>query len=91
VARLAKLRNANPGNKDTAEYALLVSDKYQHQGIGKELMMRILAIAKDEKIGIIYGFVLEENVEMIALAERLGFVATPSEREQITRVELILA
>ncbi|MFN8527185.1 MAG: bifunctional acetate--CoA ligase family protein/GNAT family N-acetyltransferase [Anaerolineae bacterium] len=91
VGRLTKLRNASPTMKPTAEYGTLVSDKYQHQGIGKELMRRIIQIARDEKIGLIYGTVYSGNAEMLKLAEGFGFTANTTELENITRVELDLS
>ncbi|MDZ4768335.1 MAG: bifunctional acetate--CoA ligase family protein/GNAT family N-acetyltransferase [Chloroflexota bacterium] len=90
VGRIAKLRTASPGMKPQAEYAILVADQYQHQGIGKELLTRLIAIARDEKVSMIYGMVYEQNVEAIHLAEKFGFTASKSEREQIVRVELEL-
>ncbi len=90
IGRLTKLRNLTPNTKAAAEYGMLVSDKYQHQGIGKELLTRIIKIARDEKVGMIYGTVYSENKEMLHLAEALGFVAMNTERENIIRVELEL-
>ncbi len=90
IGRLTKLRNLTPNTKAAAEYGMLVSDKYQHQGIGKELLTRIIKIARDEKVGMIYGTVYSENKEMLHLAEALGFVAMNTERDNIIRVELEL-
>ncbi len=85
VGRLSKMRDMNQ-----AEYAVLVSDKYQHQGIGKEILKRLIQIAKDEKLSRIYGTVYAENVEMLHMTEKLGFRTVQSERENIVRVELDL-
>jgi len=90
LVRLTKLPHLNPGMKAQAEYAMLVSDQYQHQGIGRELMRRLIEIANDEKIGLVYGTVYAENAEMLTLTDKFGFQATPTERENIVRVELEL-
>jgi acetyltransferase len=90
LVRLTKLRHLMPGMKPQAEYAMLVSDRYQHQGIGRELLRRILDIARDEKIGLVYGTVYAENAEMLTLTDKMGFTATPTERDNIVRVELEL-
>lgn len=91
IARLTKMRNAVPGQKTEAEYGMLVSDKYQHQGIGQELMRRLVGISKDEKIDVMWGTVYAENPEMIRLAEKYGFTVTPTEREHILRMEMDLS
>ncbi len=73
---------------DQAEFALLVSDAFQHQGIGTELLMRLMQVGHDEHICTIYGFVLDENREMIRLLETLGFDTRKTEREGILRAEI---
>ncbi|MBK8022795.1 MAG: bifunctional acetate--CoA ligase family protein/GNAT family N-acetyltransferase [Chloroflexi bacterium] len=91
IVRLTKMRNANPGEKSRAELGMLVSDKYQRQGIGHELLERLIKIAKDEKVGVIFATLHEDNPEMSYLTERFGFVAVPSGREHIVQVELDLS
>jgi len=85
VARLSKIHGTN-----RAEFAVLVSDKFQHQGLGRELLRRLIEIARDEKVGTMFGHVLEENKEMIRLVERFGFRLIPTERESVLRGELDL-
>jgi acetyltransferase len=85
VGRITKLRDNNQ-----AEYALLVSDKFQHQGIGRELLTRLIQIGKNEKISRVNGYVYVENHEMIHMVEKMGFRILPTERENIVRVELDL-
>ncbi|MDX2159810.1 MAG: bifunctional acetate--CoA ligase family protein/GNAT family N-acetyltransferase [bacterium] len=90
IGRLARLRSDTMASQPKAEYAILVSDQYQHQGIGRELLNRLIQIGRDEKIGVITGTVLDENAEMRKLVERFGFKVTPTERENILHVELAL-
>lgn len=85
IGRISKLRDRNQ-----AEYAILVSDTNQHQGIGKELLRRLIEIGKDEKIATLYGNVYTENQEMIKMVEKLGFSIVPTSNENILRVELEL-
>jgi acetyltransferase len=75
---------------DRAEFTILVSDRFQHQGLGKELLRRLIEIARDEKISTMFGNVLAENQEFIRLVERFGFRLLPTEREAILRAELDL-
>jgi acetyltransferase len=56
-----------------AEFALLVSDRYQRHGIGLELMSRLLAIGRAEGVRRIVGYILPENTGMRRICERLGF------------------
>lgn len=85
VARISKIHGTN-----RAEFAVLVSDKFQHQGLGRELLRRLIEIARDEKVGTMFGHVLEENKEMIRLVEQFGFRLIPTERESVLRGELDL-
>ena len=50
VARLSKLHGINE-----AEFALLVSDSYQRQGLGTELLERLIQVGQDEKNRSNYG------------------------------------
>ena len=85
IGRLAK----RPGNS-VAEFGLLVSDQFQHQGLGKELLQRLLQIARDEQITTVYGDVLTENTEMINLVEKLGFRMEATDRDGVLRAEIDL-
>jgi acetyltransferase len=73
-----------------AEFALMVSDPFQHQGLGKELLQRLLQIGRDEGVHTVYGMVLSENQEGIQLVEKLGFRLKPTDREGILRAEIEL-
>jgi acetyltransferase len=68
VARLSKLHW-----REEAEFALLVSDPVQRQGLGSELLRRLLAIGREEKLHRIVGYVAAENVEMLRVARSIGF------------------
>jgi acetyltransferase len=85
IGRLSKQQGTN-----LAEYALLVADQFQHQGLGKELLQRLIKVASDEKITTMGGYVLSENHEMIRLVEKLGFRLRPTEREGVLRSEIDL-
>jgi acetyltransferase len=68
IGRLSKLR----GRKE-AELAVLVDDRFQHQGMGTELYQRLIDIARQEKIEKVISTVLVENYDMLAICRRLGF------------------
>jgi len=69
VGRLSKLYGS-----DEAEFAILINDDYQGQGLGTELLQRLLQVAHDEKdIGIVMAYMLPENIAMRRVVEKLGF------------------
>jgi acetyltransferase len=73
VGRLTKLHNMHE-----AEFGIIVSDKYQGQGLGRELLSRLIAIGRIEKLSLINGYILAENQSMISLAKTLGFELKPN-------------
>ncbi len=68
VARLSKSQNAKK-----AEVAVLVSDLYQGQGLGTELLRRLIEVARREKLEEIVARILLENLAMRKLADHFGF------------------
>ena len=57
----------------TAEFSVLVADALQGKGIGACLLQNCLSIAQKRGYERIYGIVLAENRQMLALGRRLGF------------------
>ena len=68
VGRLSRTH----GTRD-AEVAVLVTDQYQHRGLGAELLSRLIQIARDEKVERIVATILLENMAMRSLISRCGF------------------
>jgi acetyltransferase len=68
VGRLSKM----PARKQ-AKVAVVVSDLYQRQGLGTELLRRLIQVARDEKLREIVANILPENLALRALANRFGF------------------
>ncbi|MFM1892566.1 MAG: hypothetical protein RLZ44_1643, partial [Pseudomonadota bacterium] len=62
----------NP-DRHSCEFALTVGDAWQRHGIGREMMRRLMAVARDRGIEVMEGEVLANNTKMLALCERLGF------------------
>lgn len=69
VGRLSKFR----GEDEEARISLLVSDKFQGQGIGMELVKRLIKVGKREKIKAIIAIMSPENEIMKALCQKTGF------------------
>lgn len=81
VGRLSKL----PGTSD-GEYALLVTDRYQHKGLGTELMRRLIQYARDENLQRLVADVLTENTGMRRLCEKFGFKLETTDDPNVIRV-----
>jgi acetyltransferase len=85
VGRLIKLHG-----RSEAQFAVVVSDAYQKQGLGMELMKRLLQIARDEKVQRVIADILRENVGMARLCEELGFTLHGLPTDPILKAELRL-
>ncbi len=68
AGRLTKERNG-----DEAEFAILVSDRYQGQGVGTEMLVHLLDIGKSEGVKRVVAYLLSENRGMRAICLKLGF------------------
>lgn len=82
VGRLTKMRSGG------AEFAILVSDRAQHQGLGKELLRRLLEIARDEGIGRVMGNILPENRAMEEVCRKLGFHVNYDHDEGVLQAQI---
>jgi acetyltransferase len=68
IGRLSRLRG-----KDDGEMAVLVDDRFQHQGLGTLLYQRLIEVARDEHLKTVVSTILSENREMQAICKKLGF------------------
>jgi acetyltransferase len=68
VARLIRLR----GSRD-AEFALLVSDVLQGQGLGHALLSRLFEVGRDWGLERIVAEILPDNAAMRRVCKELGF------------------
>jgi acetyltransferase len=75
---------------DRAEYAVIVSDRFQHQGLGREMLRRLIDVARAEGVGLLFGSVYNENAEMIRLVKEFGFSLLETDKPAILRAELAL-
>jgi len=74
VARYYVLDN-EPG---CAEFAIVISDAYQRQGLGMHLMMRLMEYAQAHGIRTFLGFAHGENYRLLRFVQRTGL---PVERK----------
>jgi len=73
--------------RDTAEFAVLVADTWQGEGLGWKLIERTIEIAKENGVRTLYGEVLATNRPMLDIAKKMGFNLLRIE-EGTCRVEL---
>lgn len=59
--------------RNEAEFALLISDSFHGKGLGTELLRRLVAIGREERVGRIVGHILADNRPMLDVSRRLGF------------------
>lgn len=85
VARLTRIHGT-----DDAEFSMLVSDRFQHQGLGTEMMRRLIEIARAEGLECIFAEILSDNMAMQRISERLGFKLKRVMGEPMVRAELFL-
>ena len=73
---------SNP-DRDSCEFALTVADDWQRKGLGRQLMLRLMSIARERGLKIMEGDVLAQNAKMLRLCTSLGFhtVANAEEPE----------
>lgn len=75
---------SNP-DRQSCEFALAIADESQRKGIGRQLMQRLMTVARDRGIEIMEGEVLSNNSKMLRLCEKLGFrkVRNPNEPDVV--------
>jgi acetyltransferase len=85
VGRLSKLHGS-----DTAEFAVVVTDQWQHKGLGTELTKRLVQIGKHEKLGRMVAYTLAENHDMQNMCKQLGFTVKQAEQDSEVAIEMKL-
>ncbi len=84
-------RLTRPNAHGDAEIALLISDAYQGQGLGTELLRRLCEHARRIGIRRLVGELLAENDQMLAVVRRVGFtVSAVKDDPQVLRAALAL-
>jgi acetyltransferase len=88
VLALGRLTRTEPG---AAEMALLVIDRCQGIGLGREMMRELIASARVLGLHRLYGDMLADNDAMRAVVRHAGFVirTVPGDRA-VLRAELLL-
>lgn len=66
-------------DETSGEFSIVVGDAWQGQGLGRILLEKCLDAAGDYGVTTVYGTVLKQNRNMLALARELGFKVTGTE------------
>lgn len=74
---------------DSCEFALVVSDQWQHKSIGHKLMTCLFDAAREKGLKTMEGEVLSTNVGMLELVGSLGFTIHTSEEDPTVKKVLM--
>ena len=73
------------------EFTIVIADRQQHHGLGKQLMHRLVDEASRRGVKRLYGEVLPSNQGMRRFCKHLGFTESTSPRDsRLCRLELDL-
>lgn len=86
IGHLTRISESND-----AEISIIIADEYQGQGLGTEIMSRLIKIGRDYKFERIVGDVHPENATMKKVCQKLGFEVHYSTDEEVTKISLPLA
>lgn len=89
--RLVGLAEYARSSEVEAEFAIVIADDCQGQGLGARLVGALLEHAKRSGIARLAGVTRAGNRAMRLLARRLGFGVQPDEDPELVRMELALA
>ena len=70
---------------ESCEFALVVNDQWQKQGIGHKLMDVLMDVARGKGLKVMEGEVLKTNRPMLTLVEGLGFHIEPHPEDDTVR------
>lgn len=85
VGRLIKLRGTNE-----AEFALLITDRFQGKGLGTEFLRQLSQFSREEKLQRLIADTLVENGAMQAICRKFGFRLWYAPEDQVMKAELDL-
>jgi acetyltransferase len=85
------VRGETPQTSETAEFAIVIADAWQHRGLAEKLMRKLIAAAADAGVKQLADITLFDNLAMLALARKLGFkVQRDPGNPNVTRLRLAL-
>jgi acetyltransferase len=79
----------DPEDKIT-DFAITVRDDWQHNGLGKELLMKIFAIGREHHIFRFVSIIDSTNHAIKHILRRIGYTVQYSYRKGCTQVEVLV-
>jgi acetyltransferase len=76
-------------DRSSAEFAVIVADPWQGKGLGEKLIERVIEMARDNEVKMLWGEVLAANLPMLGLMKKLGFTIKAAE-DEVRHVEMSL-
>jgi acetyltransferase len=87
--QIAVVRYITNADRRSAEFAIVVAEPWQGQGLGRHLMLQLIGIARAHGLDSLEAQVLAANPPMLELATGLGFVVGHTDpREKSVRLAL---
>jgi len=84
--QVAVARCVQEGERGSAEFAIVVADRFQGKGLGQLLMQELIGCARARAWPRLQGFVLWNNHPMLALMHALGFTVSPHPEDAHLRI-----
>jgi len=81
--RLSKMHGLNE-----ARFSILISDQVHGMGLGKEMLRRLVDIARQEKLTRIEALITDDNDVMKHICRQLGFRLVPVSEENLLKAEI---
>ena len=85
VSRLHKVHGTTEGR-----FSVIVTDDYQHQGLGTELLRRVLDVARQENVTHVSADIMPSCDDMRRMCETVGFKVIGAAESQTQKVEIQL-
>src|SRR5215216_8170081 len=87
---IAIVRYDRQPGEEQAEYAAIVEDRWQGEGVGIALTRRLLDEARDNGVRSFYALVMGKNTRMLELLRHLGLPEQERREEGVKYVEVEL-
>jgi acetyltransferase len=85
IGRLSKLHSGNEG-----EFAIVINDQWQRQGLGTRLLKMLVQIGRDEHLERITATILPDNHEMQQVCRKVGFEVRHAAGQGACKAEIVL-
>jgi len=77
-------------DRRSAEFAVIIGDPWQGQGLGPKLVSRAIEIARENGVKHLWGEVLAENQPMLDMVQKMGFSLKRDYQGGTFRIEMAL-